>query len=165
MTEPASARSRRGFLRLLAGWMAWAAGSGAAAGAAGAKSRHRQSPAPAAPEPGPAALQQALDLALGGRGWVQSDLVSLELPQLAENGAIVPITAASGLPDTRSLLIFAERNPRPLLARFDFEPGTDGWVSLRVKLNESGPVLAVAESQGQFYGTVKPVKVMVGGCG
>jgi sulfur-oxidizing protein SoxY len=111
------------------------------------------------------AFHRALAEALNGRSWAESGDIAIDVPQLAENGAIVPITVESRLPNTERILIFAEKNPGPLLAQFRFEPGTDGWVSLRLKLNETGPVLAIAESEGRYYGTQKMVKVMVGGCG
>jgi sulfur-oxidizing protein SoxY len=145
--------SRRGFLKTL--------GLGAVFGGVW---RTGRSAAPKAAEP-PGDLRKALAEALDGRPWTLSDAVRLEVPQLAENGAIVPITAESTLPDTTRILIFGEKNPGPLLAAFRFEPGADGWVSLRVKLNDSGRVLAIAEAGGKFYGTEKKVRVMVGGCG
>ena len=103
--------------------------------------------------------------ALNGAEWEPSHDVILKVPELAENGAIVPASIESLLPDTRRILLFAEKNPRPLLAEFKFEPGADPWVSLRIKLNDTGPVLAIAEAGGKFYGTVTEVKVLVGGCG
>lgn len=151
------AESRRIFLKGLAGLAALAAGW---SGGAGARPK-----APAEPAADGGRFERVLAEALNGRSWAESEAVILEVPQLAENGAIVPITVESRLPNTERILIFAEKNPGPLLARFRFEPGTDGWVSLRIKLNETGPVLAVAESEGKFYGTRKSVKVMVGGCG
>jgi sulfur-oxidizing protein SoxY len=110
-------------------------------------------------------FNQVITKALNGQPWQPSDAIHLDVPQLAENGAIVPLTIESRLPDTRRLLIFAERNPGPLLAEFHFEPGANPWASLRVKLNETGPLLAVAESAGEYYGREMPVKVMLGGCG
>lgn len=111
------------------------------------------------------AFRKALAEALRGQPWTESTAVTLEIPPVAENGAIVPATVESRLPSTTRILLFAERNPGPLLAQFRFEPDTDGWVSLRLKLNESGPVLAIAESEGRFFRTRKMVRVMVGGCG
>ncbi|WP_221063643.1 thiosulfate oxidation carrier protein SoxY [Methylomagnum ishizawai] len=148
------AGTRRGFLRWMAGWAAALAVGRAA----------RSAPAGAGGPPS-GAFQAALAAALGGRDWTESPAVGLEVPSLAENGAIVPVTVESRLPDTTRLFIFAENNPGPLLARFDFEPGTDGYASLRVKLNASGPVLAIAEAGGRFYGASRQVRVMVGGCG
>lgn len=139
-----------GFVALAAGWLEW--------GRAGAK------PA-AVPEPEAGAFGRVLAEALDGQPWTESESVLFEAPQQAENGSIVPVTVESRLPDTSRILIFAEKNPGPLLAQFRFEPGIEAWVSLRLKLNETGPVLAVAESGGRFYGVRKMVRVMVGGCG
>lgn len=103
--------------------------------------------------------------ALGGHSWTPSDRVTLAVPPLAEDGAIVPVTVVSSLPDTSRIFIFAERNPGPLLARFRFAHGADGYVSVRLKLNESGPVLAIAEAGGRYFGVRRDVRVMKGGCG
>jgi sulfur-oxidizing protein SoxY len=113
----------------------------------------------------PGDLKQAIHKALQGQSWQPSDAVKLDVPQMAENGAIVPISVESLLPNTRRILIFAERNPGPLLAEFNLKPVSDAWVSLRVKLNDNGPVLAIAESSGRYYGAQTYVRVMVGGCG
>lgn len=80
----------------------------------------------------PGDLNQAIQQALKGRSWQPSDAIKLEVPQLAENGAIVPITVESLLPDSRRILIFAEKNPNPLLAEFNLKPGFDAWVSLPI---------------------------------
>ena len=113
----------------------------------------------------PGDLKQAIHQALQGQSWQPSDAVKLDVPQMAENGAIVPITVESRLPNTHRILVFAEKNPSPLLAEFNLESGIDAWVSLRIKLNDSGPILAVVESAGHYYGAQTSVKVMVGGCG
>lgn len=110
-------------------------------------------------------FNQVITKALNGQPWQPSDALKMEVPQIAENGAIVPIVVESLLPNTRRILIFAERNPGPLLAEFNLKPGSDAWVSLRVKLNNSGPVLAIAESADRYYGAQSSVRVMVGGCG
>jgi sulfur-oxidizing protein SoxY len=155
--ENGKAPSRRGFLKFMAGLAALAGVGRPVFGAAKAK--------PTEPKIEPGDFRQALDEALNGQSWTASSEITLEVPQLAENGAIVPITVESRLPNTERILIFAEKNPAPLLAQFRFAPEADGWVSLRIKLNETGPVMAIAESGGKFYGTEKQVKVMVGGCG
>jgi len=113
----------------------------------------------------PLDFKQSINKSLQGQSWRPSDAVKLAVPQIAENGAIVPITVESLLPDTRRVLIFAEKNPNPLLAEFKSEPAIDAWISLRVKLKESGPVVAVVESGGRYYGVKALVRVMQGGCG
>ncbi|MDD1649204.1 MAG: hypothetical protein LUO80_02255 [Methylococcaceae bacterium] len=148
-------------MKVLLGWLAWTSGWNRAL-AAGPPNRVQP---PSARRPAAGDIDQALALVLGGRAWLPNDAVRMEIPQLAENGAIVPITVESRLPDTRRILVFAEKNPDPLLAEFHFEPGADPWVTLRLKLNETGPVLAIVESGGQFHGAKTIVKVMLGGCG
>ena len=113
----------------------------------------------------PGDFRQALATALAGKSWQVSESVRLQVPHIAENGAIVPISVESQLPNTGRILLFAEQNPGPLIAEFMFEPGADAWVSLRIKLNDSGRVLAIAESEGQFHGAQGDVRVMKGGCG
>lgn len=151
---------RRGVLKIFLGLLAWVVGRGVQA--AGQPSLVQP---PSARRPAAGDFTQALASALSGQAWQLNDAVRLEIPQLAENGAIVPITVESRLPDTRRILVFAEKNPDPLLAEFHFEPGVDPWVSLRLKLNETGPVLAIVESGARFHGAKVNVKVMVGGCG
>jgi len=102
---------------------------------------------------------------LAGASWAETDQIALDVPDLAENGAIVPISVESRLPNTSRMLIFVEKNPTPLAAQIRFEPGADGFASLRLKMNETSPILVIAESEGKFFGTQKTVKVMVGGCG
>jgi sulfur-oxidizing protein SoxY len=102
---------------------------------------------------------------LAGASWTETERIALEVPDLAENGAIVPISVESRLPNTSRLLIFVEKNPTPLAAQIRFQSGTDGFASLRLKMNETSFVLVIAESEGKFFGTQKLVKVMVGGCG
>jgi sulfur-oxidizing protein SoxY len=156
-TASFTAAGRRRVLRLLAGMVALT-GFGSRLQAA-QKRKSVESPLPAD------GLPEALAHALGGQQWKPSSSVTIELPQIAENGAIVPITIESRLPGTRRILLFAEHNPGPLLAEFEFASGADPWVSLRVKLNESGPVLAIAESNSEFFGARVEVTVMRGGCG
>jgi sulfur-oxidizing protein SoxY len=110
-------------------------------------------------------LQRALAEALDGKSWTATDRIAFEVPDLAENGAIVPISVESRLPNTGQILIFVEKNPNPLSARFHFEAGADGFVSLRIKMNETSDVLAIAESEGRYFGVRKTVRVMLGGCG
>ena len=125
----------------------------------------QQTPAPLPNLLAPGDFRQVLATALAGKSWQDSESVRLQVPQIAENGAIVPITVESQLPNTSRILVFAEQNPGPLIAEFMFEPGADAWMSLRIKLNESGRVLAISESEGKFHGAQADVRVMTGGCG
>lgn len=90
--------------------------------------------------------------------------LTLEIPQVAENSALVPVAmGASGPVD--GLYLLAEGNPGPLLAEFHFYGSALPQVSLRVKLNQTGPVTALSRSPDGWMRLDRQVKVAVGGCG
>src|SRR5882672_9892542 len=102
---------------------------------------------------------------LGAAGSTESKDIAIEAPQIAENGAVVPIEITSNLPDTRSIAVVIERNPFPLAAKFDFGDGALPYVKVNVKMGESSFVRVLAEAGGRFYSASKEVKVTIGGCG
>ena len=102
---------------------------------------------------------------LGAPGPVDSKDILIEAPQIAENGAVVPIEISSNLPNTKSLMVLIEKNPFPLAAKFDFFEGAVPFVKVNVKMGESSYVRVVAEAGGKHYTAVKEVKVTIGGCG
>ena len=110
-------------------------------------------------------LEQAMDREIGGRKPVESRDVTLQAPQIAEDGAVVPLTVESRLPNAEAILIFVEKNPTPLAARFQLDQSMDPFVSLRIKMNETSDVIAVVKSGDEFFSARKRVKVVVGGCG
>lgn len=109
-------------------------------------------------------LAEAVKLQTHDAPVSKSDALSLTLPQIAEDGAYVPVTLESSLPGIDALFIFAENNPNPLIARFSLSPSLEAFISLQIKLNESGEVLALARSNGQFYSSSRHVRVVIGGC-
>lgn len=92
------------------------------------------------------------------------DLV-IKVPDIAENGAVVPVDVTSNIPNTASIAILVDKNPFPLSAVFDFANGAMADVSARLKLSQTSLVKAVAKADGKFYIVQKEVKVTVGGCG
>ena len=92
------------------------------------------------------------------------DLV-LKVPDIAENGAVVPVAVASKLPKTESIAILVEKNPNPLAAEFFVEAAMDPSVATRVKMSQSSDVYALVKADGKFYFAKKEVKVTLGGCG
>ena len=92
------------------------------------------------------------------------DLV-IDAPQIAENGAVVPIEITSNIPGTTSLLVLIDHNPFPLVARFDLMEGALPFVKLNVKMGETSDVRVVALAGGKHYVATKEVKVTIGGCG
>jgi sulfur-oxidizing protein SoxY len=94
-----------------------------------------------------------------------SDQVTVVAPDIAENGAVVPIGAASKLPNTTEIFLIVEKNPMPLAAAFTIPAGTLPEVSTRLKMGQSSNVIAVVKADGKLYSATKETKVTLGGCG
>ena len=103
--------------------------------------------------------------ALYGKSAEASDKVSLDAPEIAENGAVVPIAVASTLPNVTGVAILVLENPNVLAAAYKIPAGTQPAVSNRLKMAKTSKVVAVVESGGKLYSASKEVKVTVGGCG
>jgi sulfur-oxidizing protein SoxY len=102
---------------------------------------------------------------VGATSAVESPQIELKAPEIAENGAIVPVEVTSKIPGTQSIYIIAEKNPQPLVAIFDVLPGLEPFVSTRIKMGESAKVRVLVKAAGKFYVTTQEVKVTIGGCG
>ncbi|MCK9381697.1 MAG: thiosulfate oxidation carrier protein SoxY [Sulfuritalea sp.] len=102
---------------------------------------------------------------LGAGASADSKDLMLRVPDIAENGAVVPVDVVSNIPNTSSISILVEKNPFPLSATFEFTNGALPEVSARLKLSQTSMVKAVAKADGKFYTAQKEVKVTVGGCG
>jgi sulfur-oxidizing protein SoxY len=102
---------------------------------------------------------------LGAANPVPSPDVVIEAPQIAENGAVVPIEITSNVKGTRSIVVLIEKNPFPLVGQFEFMEGALPFVKVNVKMGESSFVRVVAEAGGRYYTAAKEVKITIGGCG
>ena len=93
--------------------------------------------------------------------------IVIRAPDIAENGAVVPIEIQSNIPGTRSISVLIEKNPFPYVATFDLAQGAAlPFLALRVKMGETSNVRVVAATaDGKFHSAVKEVKVTIGGCG
>ncbi len=91
--------------------------------------------------------------------------IVITAPDIAENGAVVPITAQSNLPDTESISFLVEKNPNTLAASFVLPQGTLPVVSTRVKMAQTSNVTVLVKAGGKFYSASKEIKVTLGGCG
>ena len=104
--------------------------------------------------------------ALGGGAPAQSkDIAFVQTPDIAENGAVVPIGVSSSVPKTEAIAILFEKNPTALAAVFDLPAGTEPTVSTRVKMGQSSNIHALVKADGKYYVATKEVKVTLGGCG
>ena len=104
--------------------------------------------------------------ALGAAAPVESKDVTLTAPDIAENGAVVPLGAATTLPNVKQMLILVEKNPNTLVASFLTNEALDANFMTRAKLGQSSDVYAVAlTNDGKAFFAKKEVKVTLGGCG
>jgi sulfur-oxidizing protein SoxY len=109
-------------------------------------------------------LTEAMKL-LGAQSPAASDAILIKAPDIAENGAVVPVAVESKIAGTQSIAVLIEKNPQPLAASFDFPAGTEPSVSTRVKMGESSDVYALVKADGKFYVAKKEIKITLGGCG
>jgi sulfur-oxidizing protein SoxY len=94
-----------------------------------------------------------------------SDQIQFASPDIAENGAVVPVSITSKLPNTEQIMVLVEKNPNPLAAVFMIPEGTEGFISTRVKVGQTGNIYAVVKAGGKFYSAMRETKVTLGGCG
>ena len=103
---------------------------------------------------------------LGGSAPAQSKDITITGPDIAENGAVVPVGASTARPGVKRLLLLVEKNPSMLSAMFDITDAVDANVTTRLKMGQSSNVYAVAMmADGKVLYAVKEIKVTLGGCG
>ena len=104
--------------------------------------------------------------AYGAGAPAASGAVTLTAPDIAENGAVVPLAVATSLPNVKQLLLLVEKNPSALVAVFDVTDAVDANFATRAKMGQSSDVYAVAiTADGKAHYAKKEVKVTLGGCG
>ena len=107
----------------------------------------------------------ALNDLYGSTALTKDDKITLKVPEIAENGAVVPVTVKTKMANVTNISIFADKNPQPLAASFTLPEGTAAEVSIRIRLGETQVVKAIVEADGKLYTTEQEVKVTIGGCG
>lgn len=106
----------------------------------------------------------ALQESFGTAQTIPSGDIRFIAPEVAENGAMVPLSVETSLIGVRSVSIVVENNPRPLAVSFELPPGTLPSISCRIKMAETSPVTAVVETADGLYSASREVKVTLGGC-
>ena len=109
-------------------------------------------------------LQDALK-ALGADKFGSSDDIAINAPDIAENGAVVPVAMTSKIANTEYMAILVEKNPNAMAAGFTLPAGTEPFVSTRVKMGGTSKVYALVKAGGKWYAADKEIKVTLGGCG
>ena len=91
--------------------------------------------------------------------------IKIKAPDIAENGAVVPVTISSTIANAESISIFVAKNPSPLTSSYALGSGTQAYVGTRIKMGKTSDVVAVIKAGGKLYTAKKEVKVTIGGCG
>jgi len=102
---------------------------------------------------------------LYGKAAEPSDKVKMDAPEIAENGAVVPVSVTTTLADVTSIAFLASENPVALIAQYKIPAGTVPSVANRIKMAKTSNVIVLVEAGGKLYSATKEVKVTVGGCG
>ncbi|MBK8766109.1 MAG: thiosulfate oxidation carrier protein SoxY [Burkholderiaceae bacterium] len=103
--------------------------------------------------------------ALGAGTPTDSKDVVINSPDIAENGAVVPVGVRSNLPKTEMIALLVEKNPSALAGAYTLLDGAEPDVNMRIKMGQSSDVYALVKADGKFYMTKKEIKVTLGGCG
>jgi sulfur-oxidizing protein SoxY len=102
---------------------------------------------------------------LYGKTAEASEKVKLDAPEIAENGAVVPVSVSTSLADVTSISFLVAENPVALVASYKIPAGTVPSIANRIKMAKTSNVVVVVEAGGKLYSATKEVKVTVGGCG
>ena len=101
----------------------------------------------------------------GGTDAADSADIKIKAPDIAENGAVVPVSITASQSGIESISILAAANATPLCASFNLSSSSEGYVSTRIKMGKTSQVIAVVKAGGKVYSASKDVKVTIGGCG
>jgi sulfur-oxidizing protein SoxY len=110
-------------------------------------------------------VEDAMGILFAGAPIEQSEHVRLEAKAIAENGANVPIAIRTDLPGPLLLTLFSASNPTPAVGRFELAPQLGGRLDTRVKMADSGDIIAVVTADGRHFSARRHIQVAAGGCG
>jgi sulfur-oxidizing protein SoxY len=110
-------------------------------------------------------IDDALNAAMGEASAAASDAIQIKAPDIAENGAVVPVSITAEMDGVESIALLAEGNASPLVATFMMGAGAIPDVSTRIKMGKTSDVIAVVKADGKLHSARKSVKVTIGGCG
>ncbi len=110
-------------------------------------------------------MGDALKEGMGSETITDSTEITIGGPDNPENGAVVPVEVATTLSGVQSIALLVEKNVKPLCGVFHLGKRMKPGLSIRIKVGESGDIIAVVKSDGKLYSARKTVKVTIGGCG
>ena len=103
--------------------------------------------------------------AIAGGDSPEAGEIKIKAPDIAENGAVVPITVSTKMEGVESISILASKNGTPLIASFNLGENAEAFASTRIKMGKTADVVALVKANGKLYNAKKEVKVTIGGCG
>ncbi|MGD8782893.1 MAG: thiosulfate oxidation carrier protein SoxY [Thioalkalispiraceae bacterium] len=110
-------------------------------------------------------MDAAMKAIAGSADAKNSDNVSVEAPDIAENGAVVSVTVKSKVPNTEQISVLVPENTNPLCASYITTDAVEGFITGRIKMRKTSDVVALVKANGKLLTAKKPVKVTLGGCG
>ena len=110
-------------------------------------------------------LNESIKSVYGHNDLSETTKVQLKAPDIAENGAIVPINVKTSLKNVESIMIFVENNPQPLSSGYNLTPKSLPIIGTRIKMGKTSKIIAAVKSKGKIFSASKEVKVTIGGCG
>ena len=110
-------------------------------------------------------LTESVSSVYGHSNLEESSKVKLKAPEIAENGAIVPINVSTTLDNVESIMIFVENNPQPLSSGYKLTSLSEPSIGTRLKMGNTSNVMAAVKSGDKVYTSTQEVKVTIGGCG
>lgn len=110
-------------------------------------------------------VDDAVNGLFGSSTLASSDQIKIKAPDIAENGAVVPISVTTDIAGAESISVIVEKNASPLAASFVLGTGAEGYVSTRIKMGKTSSVIAVVKAGDKLHSIGKEVKVTIGGCG
>jgi len=110
-------------------------------------------------------LKQAIQLINGNSNTTNSKDITVEAPDIAENGAVVSVTVKTRIPKAEKITMLVVENERPLAASYVLGKQTEGFVTGRIKMRKTSDVIVIVKAGDKLYSAKKTVKVTLGGCG
>jgi len=110
-------------------------------------------------------LDESIKSVYGHNDLSETTKVNLKAPDIAENGAIVPINVKTALKNVESIMIFVENNPQPLSSGYNLTSKSLPIIGTRIKMGNTSKIIAAVKSEGKVFSASKEVKVTIGGCG
>ena len=95
----------------------------------------------------------------------ESNDIAIDLPEIGENGAVVPVSVRTSLPNTKSISLLVERNPNPFAAKFNVYNKSFNSIATRIKVNQCSDVIALVETDNKIYTARRHIKITIAGCG